>query len=59
MVLSKAELVDMVKLLFSEDRKVSRMIVELLLAGKSRITFDEILSIARNIKKAEAPRTLL
>ena len=52
MVLSKAELVDMVKSLFSEDRKVSRMIVELLLAGKSRITFDEILSIARNIEKS-------
>ena len=52
MVLSKAELVDMVKSLFSEDRKVNRMIVELLLAGKSRITFDEILSITRNIEKS-------
>jgi len=49
MVLSKAELIDIVKSLFSEDRKVSRVIVELFLAGKSRITFDEILSIARNI----------
>jgi len=51
MVLLK-ELINMVKSLFSEDEKVSRMIVELLLAGKSRITFDEILSIARNIERS-------
>ena len=58
MVLSKAELIDIVKSLFSEDRKVSRVIVELFLAGKSRITFDEILSIARNIEKSGGAENL-
>ncbi|RJS77388.1 hypothetical protein CW667_03505 [Candidatus Bathyarchaeota archaeon] len=54
MVLPQPRLIHLVKHLFNEDDKISRMIVELLQAGKPRINFDEILSTARSIEKENA-----
>ena len=54
----KIKLVSIIKSLFNEDEKISRMITEILLTEKGQISFDEILSAAKKVEKEENAESL-
>jgi len=58
MALSQNELTSIVKSLFNEGDKISKIIVELLLTEKPQIDFNEILSAAKRIEEEEKAESL-
>ena len=58
MPIPKLKLIRAIRSLFNEDEEITKMMVEVLLTGKLRIGFDEILSMARKLEAGKSAEAL-